>query len=61
VINGQVAGDQNGISVSNAGDVNGDGLDELIVGAFFADPNGKLSAVISNTILSLGACRLDKA
>ena len=44
VINGEAAGDQNGISVSNAGDVNGDGLDDLIVGAFFADPNGKLSA-----------------
>ncbi|CAC9589813.1 hypothetical protein [uncultured Gammaproteobacteria bacterium] len=44
VINGEAAGDQNGISVSSAGDVNGDGLDDLIVGAFFADPNGKLSA-----------------
>jgi hypothetical protein len=41
VINGEAAGDQNGISVSNAGDVNGDGLDDLIVGAHAADPSGK--------------------
>ena len=39
-----MAGDQSGFSVSSAGDINGDGLDDLIVGAFFADPNGKLSA-----------------
>jgi hypothetical protein len=44
VINGEAAGDWSGYSVSSAGDVNGDGLDDLIVGAFFADPNGKLSA-----------------
>jgi hypothetical protein len=32
VINGESAGNQSGYSVSNAGDVNGDGLDDLIVG-----------------------------
>jgi hypothetical protein len=31
-------------SVSNAGDVNGDGLDDLIVNAWGADPDNKLSA-----------------
>jgi hypothetical protein len=41
VINGAAAGDKNGISVSSAGDVNGDGLDDLIVGATHADLNGK--------------------
>jgi hypothetical protein len=30
VINGESAGDWSGCSVSNAGDVNGDGLDDLI-------------------------------
>ena len=33
-------GDFSGSSVSNAGDVNGDGFDDLIIGAPNADPNG---------------------
>ncbi|CAC9531281.1 Flagellar hook-length control protein FliK, partial [uncultured Gammaproteobacteria bacterium] len=41
VINGEAAGDQSGCSVSNAGDVNGDGLDDLIVGAYNASLSGK--------------------
>jgi hypothetical protein len=44
VINGENTGDQSSISVSNAGDVNGDGLDDLIVGAFHADVSGKSDA-----------------
>jgi hypothetical protein len=39
-INGIAAYDRLGLSVSSAGDVNGDGFDDLIIGAFFADPNG---------------------
>jgi hypothetical protein len=34
VINGEAANDESGFSVSNAGDVNGDGLDDLIVSDF---------------------------
>ncbi len=42
VVNGQVAGDYSGYSVSSAGDVNGDGLADLIVGAYRA--NGTIGA-----------------
>jgi hypothetical protein len=44
VINGKSRHDYSGFSVSSAGDVNGDGLDDLIVGAYQADPSGKSSA-----------------
>jgi hypothetical protein len=44
VINGENADDESGTSASTAGDVNGDGLDDLIVGAIYADPSGKVSA-----------------
>ncbi len=40
ILNGIDAGDQSGISVSSAGDINGDGYDDLIIGARGADPNG---------------------
>lgn len=39
-INGGSAGDYTGISVSGAGDVDGDGIDDLLIGAHLADPNG---------------------
>jgi hypothetical protein len=42
-INGVTAGDYAGRSVSGAGDINGDGHDDLIVGATHADPNGSNS------------------
>ncbi|MBE9101836.1 hypothetical protein [Vacuolonema iberomarrocanum] len=40
VLNGIDAEDFSGGSVSGAGDINGDGIDDLIIGARFADPNG---------------------
>ncbi|WP_414573653.1 beta strand repeat-containing protein [Nostoc sp. CCY 9925] len=42
-INGITTGDNSGSSVRNAGDVNGDGFDDLIIGARGADPNGQSS------------------
>ncbi len=46
VINGQSAYDNSGYSVSSAGDVNGDGLADLIVGAYGANGNAGRSYVI---------------
>ena len=43
-LDGAATGDDAGVSVSGAGDVNGDGFDDLLVGALFADPNGNSSA-----------------
>ena len=37
-LTGKTAGDRSGDSVSGAGDINGDGFDDLIIGAFSADP-----------------------
>ncbi|MCP4383092.1 MAG: hypothetical protein GY798_16995, partial [Hyphomicrobiales bacterium] len=40
IIQGDHDGDQAGFSVSSAGDVNGDGFDDLIVGARYGDDGG---------------------
>ncbi|WP_271068310.1 integrin alpha [Caulobacter sp. NIBR1757] len=42
-INGEAGADYSGGSVASAGDVNGDGIDDLIIGALRADPNGSSS------------------
>ena len=41
---GLLNGDALGASVSGLGDINGDGLDDFIVGARYADPGGVNSA-----------------
>ena len=43
-IEGVSTGDLSGFSVSGGGDVNGDGLDDLVIGAFGADRDGKTDA-----------------
>ena len=40
-IDGANAGDLTGLCVSTAGDINGDGLDDLLIGAPYADVSGK--------------------
>jgi Ca2+-binding RTX toxin-like protein len=56
VIKGIDQRDRSGRSVSGAGDINGDGIDDLIIGADFADPNGNSFAgetyVVFGSILS---------
>jgi len=44
VLNGIDASDSSGYSVSSAGDVNGDGYDDIIIGANSGDPNGNSNA-----------------
>ena len=43
VINGVDAHDNSGFSVNSAGDINGDGYADIIIGAAKADPNGNAS------------------
>jgi hypothetical protein len=51
VIQGTAQSDFSGVSVSGAGDVNGDGIDDLIIGALRADPSGRDGAGASYVIL----------
>ena len=54
VLNGIDERDYSGNSVSGAGDINGDGFDDLIIGADFADPNGNDAAGESYVVFGMG-------
>jgi PKD repeat protein len=54
VIHGAEAGDDSGISVSFAGDINGDNFDDLIIGAAFADGLGNTRLSAGDTYVLFG-------
>ena len=49
-LDGVAAGDYSGISVATAGDVNGDGIQDIIIGAYLASPGG-LSRAGKTTVM----------
>ncbi len=51
-------GDASGISVSSAGDVNGDGFDDLMIGAFRADASGNAKLGAGDSYVIFGAAAL---
>lgn len=57
-LDGVTAFDESGFSLSRAGDVNGDGIDDLIIGAPNADPNG-VSSGSSYVVFGNRAPQLD--
>ncbi len=57
-IYGVDAGDKGGWSVSHAGDVNGDGYDDLLIGAPFADASGNAKSYAGETYLVFGGASL---
>jgi hypothetical protein len=53
---GKAAGDWSGLSVSGAGDVNGDGYDDILIGAYYADVGTETAA--GETYLIYGSANL---
>lgn len=60
VIRGQAAGDYSGSSLSSAGDYNGDGKSDIMIGASLASPSNQLSnAGIAYLVLNINATNQD--
>ncbi len=55
---GAEAVDRSGISVSAAGDVNGDGFDDLLIGAFLADAAGNAKSAAGESYVIFGGASL---
>ncbi len=55
---GVEANDFSGGSVSSAGDVNGDGFDDLLIGAFFADASGNAKSAAGDSYVIFGGASL---
>ncbi len=53
-LDGVAASDISGRSVANAGDANGDGFADVIIGAYFADPNALSAAGSSYVVFGKG-------
>jgi Ca2+-binding RTX toxin-like protein len=58
---GEAAGDLAGCSIANAGDVNGDGVDDLIIGARLADPDAAAGNRGASYLVFGGAAKLEAA
>jgi hypothetical protein len=58
VLNGVAAYDASGFAVSGAGDVNGDGIDDLLIGAVYASPAGRTQAGESYIVFGRNTARV---
>src|SRR5204863_501972 len=54
VIHGQDAGDSSGYSVASAGDINGDGFDDLVIGAAQGDGPGNTRGAAGDSYVVFG-------